>query len=387
MLWLHVPGFNRPNEETRYGGAETITDFVYWLVIDSFMSAGKQVLIKFLKMLHVTEPILLLTHAHCDHGNGFFDILNDSYFHPKALICYKPSSLEKGLRNNRGSDEVRDDIKYLENLIALAKKKGVPVIYAEHGQKFQYGDILFYTYRWQPPRVEDDDIHGWDYVNNGSLCCYFPEIGYWTSGDGPDEPIKKMRSVAARVLAFMVIHHGNFFSKSNAQGAKKDGAVLCWYNDLEPDGIGTTEFTAYGARRCLQAGIKVFETVGDINALFFGGTAYWYHGGEQVTYKCDYKKKSILRSPSVDTIRKILRGDYGSGDTRITKVIAAGFGPKTTQNRVNSVIKLAQAIKTGKADYGKHEARLAKIDKELGKGYGQLVQDYINVICGVRKEV
>lgn len=387
MLWLHVPGFDRPKKETRYGDGQVITDFAFWLIIDSFLGAGKQVLIKFLKMLHVTEPILLLTHAHGDHGNGFFDILNDSFFHPKALICYKPSSLEKGLRNNKGSQKVKDDIAYLESLIALAKKKGVPVIYAEHGQKFQYGDIRFYTYRWQPSRVEDNDIHGWDYVNEGSICCYFPELNYWTSADGPDEPRNKMKSVGAKVLAFLICHHGNFFSQSNAQGLKKDGAVVCWYNDLEPNGIGTEDFTAFGARRCLQAGIEVFESVGDINALFFGGTAYWYHGGKQVTYKCGYAGKSILRTPPVDVVRKILRGEYGSGDTRVTKVIAAGFGPKTTQSKVNSVISIAKLIKEGKANYGKNEARLAKIDKELGKGYGQLVQDYINVLFGVREKV
>jgi hypothetical protein len=54
---------------------------------------------------------------------------------------------------------------------------------------------------------------------------------------------------------------------------------------------------------------------------------------------------------------------------------------------VNKVIALAKDIKSGKKDYGKNKDRINRIDKELGKGYGQLVQDYINVLYGVRKSV
>ena len=387
MLWLHVPGFNRPKEETRYGDGQVITDFLYWLVIDAFMSSGKQVLIKFLKMLNVTEPILFLSHPHCDHGNGLFDILNDSFFHPRALICYKPASLMPGLSGNEGSKEVRKDINYLGDLIALAKKKGVPVIYAEHGQLFEYGDIRFYVYRDQPTHVDDNDTNGWDYVNNGSLCCYFPDLNYWTSGDGPDEPHAFMKANKAKVKMFKVPHHGNSMNQHNAEGAKKDGATLCWYNDLEPGGVGTTEFTAFGARRCKQAGITVLDSIGDINALFFGGRAYVYHGGGSYKYACGYMGKNILRAPGVDVIRGVLRGTYGAGDTRITNVIAAGYGPKSTQTKVNSVVRIAKGIKDGSMDYGRHEARLRKIDTELGKGYGQLTQDYINVLYGIREKV
>ena len=34
MLWLHVPGFDRPKKETRYGDGQVITDFAFWLIID-----------------------------------------------------------------------------------------------------------------------------------------------------------------------------------------------------------------------------------------------------------------------------------------------------------------------------------------------------------------
>ena len=57
------------------------------------------------------------------------------------------------------------------------------------------------------------------------------------------------------------------------------------------------------------------------------------------------------------------------------------------QNKVNAVVKIAKGIKAGTMNYGKNKDRINRIDKELGKGYGQLVQDYINVLYGVRKGV
>lgn len=387
MLWLHVPGFSRPKKEKRYGDSQIITDFVFWLIIDAFTGAGKSALISFLKLCRVKNPILLLTHPHCDHGDGFLDIMNDSFFKPTAFLCYDPESLRKGLRNNEGSKEVKKDIEYLYKLINLAEKKEIPVIFLKHRDIVEYGDIRFEVYRKQPAVVANDDKNGWEYVNDGSLCCYFPELNYWTSGDGPERIYDTVKSVGAKVKAFKIPHHGNNCSNSQAQGIKKDGGVICWYNDLEPDGIGTCGFTAYGARRCKQNGLNVLESVGDINALVFGGRAYWYHAEKSAAYACSYKGKSVLKSPSAYIIRKVLRGNYGSGDTRITKVIAAGYGPKQVQTKVNRVIEIANGIKSGRLNYGKHEKRIAKIDAELGAGYGQLVQDYINVLNGVRKAV
>ena len=57
------------------------------------------------------------------------------------------------------------------------------------------------------------------------------------------------------------------------------------------------------------------------------------------------------------------------------------------QRAVNKVISLAKDIKSGKKDYGQNEDRRNRIDKELGKGFGQLVQDYINVLYGKRESV
>ena len=49
---------------------------------------------------------------------------------------------------------------------------------------------------------------------------------------------------------------------------------------MEPNGVGTTDFTAYGARRCRQAGITVLEDVGDINFVVCDGKFIMYKSGK-----------------------------------------------------------------------------------------------------------
>lgn len=86
-------------------------------------------------------------------------------------------------------------------------------------------------------------------------------------------------------------------------------------------------------------------------------------------------------------VRRIMKGDFGNGDTRTTYILCYRRNPVLAQRAVNKVISLAKDIKSGKKDYGQNEDRRNRIDKELGKGFGQLVQDYINVLYGKRKSV
>jgi len=390
-MWLHIPGFPAENNQ-RYGDGQIIVsdDRKACIVIDAFMGKGKQLVIDFLLALAPESIILILTHPHCDHGNGLKDILYNNKLKVTVLLCYDMDSLAKGLQKNKGSDAVRDDISYGKSVIALAKKKGVKVQYINEGDVITCRGIKALVYREQPARVEDSDTHGWDYVNYGSLGLWFPEISYFTSGDGPERIYDLCKRKKIRPKAFKIPHHGGMCSQSQAQGMKGLGAVVCWYNHLEPKGAGTTDFTKFGARRCNEAKIQTWCTIGAINAIFSGGKAYWYHGGKVVSYTCSYKGKSGLRYAGVSVIRKILRGSYGNADERITSLIMAGFWPSNANAKVSKVIKLAKEIKTGTKlgkSYGRHQTRLKRIDAQLGTGYGQLVQDYINVLCGIRKAV
>lgn len=291
MIKGWIPGFSKPSSETRYGDTQVLIDTKnnICFIIDGGLGKCSSRLISYLKQNKIKKVYLLLTHPHNDHGDGLLDIIKDSYFTVMCLYCYDPNSLKKGLRNNEGSDSVRDDIDYLNDIISEAKKRKIEVKYLVHGDKIELGDIKFNVYREQPSRVEDNDKYGWAYVNDGSLCLYFPDLYYWTSGDGPDKIWDFIKKLNLTVKFFKIPHHGNNCPKSQANGLKSGGADICWYNDLEPKGVGTNDFTAYGARRCKEAGITVIDCIGsDIEMTFAMGKATITKGSSIWTYTIPY---------------------------------------------------------------------------------------------------
>ena len=381
MIRGYVLGFNRPDRETRYGDAELIRSNrgKYNLLIDGYCGSGADKLIAYLKKKKIKDLWLALSHAHSDHTDGLEKIIENPYFNVKCFYCYDPATLKSGLRNNRGSQEVKKDIKGLENLIAKAKAKGIKVVFVKHLDKITIGDIKINIYRQQPKYVEDDDTQGWSYVNDGSLCFYFPELYYWTSGDGSDRIWDFIKSLGIKVKYFKVPHHGNNCTESQARGLKAYGCNVCWYNDLEPNGVGTEEFTEFAARRCLQAGIKVLDCIGDINWVASNGTMTIYHSGKSASsYACKYSGINELISPTADVVRDIFMDKYGRSDVRVTNLLDAGYHYGNAQVMVNKVINVAQNIIDGKLDFGKNEIRIKNLDKKYGTGYGQLIQDEIN---------
>ena len=182
---------------------------------------------------------------------------------------------------------------------------------------------------------------------------------------------------------FQIPHHGNNCNKGRAAIMKQLGAVYCWDDSYDSG----TEFLHYGRQRCIEAGIKHYGIHGDINTIYFGGRAVIYKGSSIFRYACSYKGKAALKMHTADVTRKVIRGSYGSSDTRTTNLLDEGYNPGLVQKNVNSVINTAKGILSGKLDYGKNQTRIARLDKEFGAGYGQLIQDYINVLAGVRKAV
>lgn len=377
MIRIHVPGFSKNQSGGPRFGDGTVVEIEnkIYLVIDGYCGAGTAKLIAYLKSRKISSPYLFISHAHYDHYKGIREIIRDKYFSPKALYMYDPTSL-----NASYSKDVRSEIKTMQAIETEARKRGIPVSYLKHDQRLQFGSIKMMVYRIQPRGGDCSDSH----INDGSLCFWFPELKYWTSGDGPEKIYDMCKSVGAKPAIFKIPHHGNNCPQSQARGMKSIGAKFCWDNDIS---TSYTEFLMYGRRRCIEAGIKYFSCIGDLNIVYFQKRACIYKDGNVYRYTCDYAGKSTLKSPDVSVIRNILRGKYGSGNTRITKLINAGYYPISAQNKVNSVVDTAKGIKNGSLNYGKNAARIAKIDSILGKGYGQLVQDYINVLCGVKKEV
>lgn len=389
MIRGWIAGFDRPSKETRHGDSTVFIDDKNKIcfIIDGGCDECATALIKYLKRNGIKKVYLLLSHPHYDHADGLKKIIRDDYFTVLAFYCYDPKTLEGGLRNNKGSKAVREDIDYLNRIISEAKNKKIPVKFLKHGDKIELGDIKFKVYRKQPSHVEDDDDNGWAYVNDGSLCCYFYEWYYWTSGDGSERVWDFIEELGIKVKFFKIPHHGNNCPRSQANGLKNQGANYCWYNDLEPDGVGTNDFTEFGANRCKQAGIKVFECIGDINFVIANRRFLIYKDGKKYAFPVPYKGTFTFKiNGLVDVVRDVFMGKYGSSNTRITRLLDAGYEPVAIQDRVNLVVNTAQKIIDRKVNYGRNEQRIKNLDKEFGDGYGQLIQDEINSLLNAKSK-
>ena len=389
MIRGWIAGFNRPSRETRHGDSTVFIDDKNKIcfIIDGGCGECATALIKYLKRNGIKKVYLLLSHPHYDHADGLKKIIRDDYFMVLAFYCYDPKTLEGGLRNNKGSKAVREDIDYLNGIISEAKNKKIPVKFLKHGDKVELGDIKFKVYRKQPSRVEDDDDNGWAYVNDGSLCCYFYEWYYWTSGDGSERVWDFIKELGIKVKFFKIPHHGNNCPRSQANGLKNQGANYCWYNDLEPDGVGTNDFTEFGANRCKQAGIKVFECIGDINFVIANGRFLIYKDGKKYAFSVPYKGTFTFKITGlVNVVRDVFMEKYGSSNTRMTRLLDAGYEPVAIQDRVNLVVNTAKKIIDGKVNYGKNEQRIKNLDKAFGAGYGQLIQDEINSLLNAKSK-
>lgn len=376
MIRVNIPGFSESDSGgPRWGDCQIIDDGKNYLVIDGYCGIGTTRLINRLKKLKVKSPVLFISHAHYDHYYGIRKIVYDKYFTPKALYCYDPESI-----NASFSASVRSERNILKSICAEANARSIPVKYLKNGQTLKFGDITFVVYRSQPSKAENSDA----YLNNGSLCFWFPDLGYFTSGDGPEKIYDLCKKNGIKPKFFKIPHHGNNCPQSQANGMAGAGALWCWDNDISTN---YTEFLKYGRKRCIEAGIRYFNCIGDINFIAKNGKVTLYKNGNGYSYSCKYKGKATLTGANLSVARDILRGTYGSGESRVTNLIDAGKYPKANQDKANEVIRLAKDIYEGKVNYGKGSERIARIDKELGKGYGQLVQDYINVLAGVKKSV
>lgn len=391
MIRIYIPGFSTSDSGgPRWGDAQIIDDGINYEVIDGYCGVGTTRLIKRMKKRKILQPYLYISHAHYDHYKGIREIINYKekgkyVFQPKALYCYDPESLRTDkVENSRGYGYIKAEISTMNKIIKEAEDRGIPVKFLKHGDHIKHGDIDFYVYRKQPRTLYKDDSQGDAYMNDGSLCFWFPTLKYWTSGDGPERIYDMCKSVGAKPVMFKIPHHGNNCTKSQAEGLKESGAIYCWDNDISNY---YTDFLMYGRRRCEQAGIKYFSCRGDLNMIAFGGKVCIYKDDGVYRYTCSYKGKTALKGVNSTVVRQVMRGTYGTANARMTNLIDAGYYPVAVQNKVNAVVRIAKGIKAGTMNYGRNQNRINRIDKELGKGYGQLVQDYINVLYGIRKGV
>lgn len=223
------------------------------MVIDTFDGGeATRGLIAWLKSNKVTQiDLAVSTHAHGDHYGGFKPIVNAG-IPIKEFRSYHIDSIRGG---NAAS---REDSDNLLELIRWLQARGTRVLFVNHGDVLNFEDTTWKIYRDQPSHAADDDDNAWEYVNNGSLVLWSPELELLLGGDGPKHIKKAIAHFGAKVSGYDISHHGNNCTESNAAALKAAGCVVAWESCIERKGPGTTEWTEFGARRVVQQKIPVW---------------------------------------------------------------------------------------------------------------------------------
>ena len=320
MIRIHGPAID-PSDlkgETRVGANLLIEDSKYVICVDGRFGSAADKVIKRLDG-RKKKKVLFLSHPHGDHADGIEREIdkNDDVL---ALICQDPASL-----NKKYSSEAKRNVETLERIIAKAVEKHVVVVYAEDGQRFEYGDIVFETYRDQPSSARNTET----YINQGSLCLWMPEVNFLYTGDTGADCAKENGLDPAVATGF---HHGNWLAYLHALDLKKRGCLYYWDDDYSTK---MTDFLKTGRRNAKRAGMTVFDLHDDINIIAFKRKGIVYKGGKLYRFSCAYTGSASFKATTLTVVFDVLKGKYGRGDRRVTKLLDAGFNPGSVQGWVN----------------------------------------------------
>ena len=286
------PKITLPSNKTdvRKGGGLGIHVAGKFMVVDAFQGGeATNGLIAWLKDNNAEQiDLAVATHAHGDHTGGFYDIV-EAGIPIKEFRCYHIDSIRGG------NDESRKDSDNLLKLIRWLQIRGTRVLFVDHGDVIKFEDISWHIYRNQPARAAADDTNAWDYVNNGSLVLYSPELQGIIFGDGPENPkdaiayFQKKFGKIEILIWFLISHHGNHFSLSNAVAAKDAGAKFAYESCVEANGPGTAEWTEFGARRVVQQKITVWMQNQNIYIHAAAGKITFKQGSKTLTFNIPYQ--------------------------------------------------------------------------------------------------
>lgn len=286
------PKITLPSNKTdvRKGGGLGIRVAGKFMVADAFQGGeATNGLITWLKENNAEQiDLAVVTHAHGDHTGGFYDIVNAG-IPIKEFRCYHIDSIRGG------NEESRKDSDNLLKLIRWLQIRGTRVLFVDHGDVIKFEDISWHIYRNQPARAAADDTYAWEYVNNGSLVLYSPELQGIIFGDGPENPkdaiayFQKKFGKIEILIWFLISHHGNCFSLSNAVAAKDAGAKFAYESCVEADGPGTTSWTEFGARRVVQQKITVWMQNQNIYIHAAAGKITFKQGSKTLTFNVPYQ--------------------------------------------------------------------------------------------------
>lgn len=247
--------------------------------------------VSWLKSNKITQiDLAICTHAHGDHYGGFYTAVENGII-IKEFRCYHINSIRSG------NAESRKDSDNLLKLIRWLQARGTRVLFVDHGDVIKFEDISWHIYRNQPAKAAPDDDNAWEYVNDGSLVLYSPELMGMLFGDGPEQPkdaiayFQKKFGKIKILVWFDVSHHGGAFNRPNAAAAKEAGAELAYESCVEKNGPGTTEWTQYGGRRVKEQGIIVWMQDSPITFHAENGLITFRQSGETFSRAIPYQGK------------------------------------------------------------------------------------------------
>ena len=316
--------------ETRLGDATIIDDGKNFEVIDGYCGKGADRLISVLKTRNIRTPFLHDSHFHWDHYNGIRRIINDTWFKPRALYCQNPDSI------TAHNSSIKGDIDAVRTIIKEAKARKIPVIYLNNGDKITHGEIKFTVYRDFPKYNGNSEA----YLNDGSLCYWFPELSYLTTGDAGMWCANRYGLKPKFVKGG---HHGNDMSGDGKKPSemcpwlKKNGCLYYWDNDYS---TRLTDFLMTGRDDAINAGMKIFDIHGDLNAIFFRKRAVIYKHGQIYRYACSYNGAPTLADPNLTNVKMVLSGKAGTDDARTTYLLNHKMNPNLIQQEINELYKL-----------------------------------------------
>ena len=262
------------------------------LVFDAYWkeSPACEELIQYLvdnKLTYIDYAVL--SHAHGDHGGGFFEILEDKRFKVGTFVCYDPDSLKLAGDGTENGRSAAGDKAYLKKLIALAEEKGAKIRYVKTGDVITCGDMKFEVSRHQPTAWSEYDTgEAWAYLNDGSINLYERACHVLLCGDGGGK--KAAQYFDGDIAVCESEHHGNGDGKSKVEEVKSHGCKLAIECNNEKNGPGSCGWTRYGAGRFRDLGIPVWMLNADIKGVVKGGKMTVSQGNKKMTFDVPFGK-------------------------------------------------------------------------------------------------
>ena len=285
-ITIFIPPLPQKSYAYRRGDAQIIhDDEKNAIVIDGGEDALCNEIIKYCKSHGITHITYILSHWHYDHDRGMKLLLDSSIIVDK-IYCPPPADLRK-LRDS----DAKDDYSRACGRIAQAESLKKQIIYppADTYTTIKVGTIICKIWRRSVCPSENIDYQ----VNNTSLCCYFPELYYATTGDTINAFDAFLQTKPGTITVWKIPHHGNACTSNPCALLKEAGGKICWYNHAEAFGtsIGGDSFSHWGALYCKNKGFICLRPFYTITMTAAEGKLYIDQNGSKWTYDIPYNGK------------------------------------------------------------------------------------------------